>query len=114
MDCLVDSRVVCRVGHIGDDGHIGLELVGNLSCSQASAFFHDVGNHTNLRLEFLAFTVEQAKGLGHSEGPHSVVECSSYGQIIAQHLEITVNGDGVANVHQCLSFFARTHTDVDE
>ena len=114
MNGLVDRWVIGRVGDIGDQCHIRLEFVGNLSGAQAATFLHDIGYDADFCFEFFTILVNQTKGFSNGKRPHSVVEGTSDCKIVPEELEFSVNRDGIANPNQRKRLLFGSSANVDK
>jgi hypothetical protein len=111
---LVDGGIIRGMRDIDHQGGVRFQTVGDLARSQATHFLHDVGNGQHFGFQTFALAVQVAKGFGNRECAHPVVEGPRHGQVIAQHFESFVQGDGIADADEGFGFTAAAGANVDE
>lgn len=111
---LIYRRIISGVSHIHYQCHIRFQAVGNLAGTQQPHFFLHIRYGADLCGKQITGFLQQAQGFSDRPRANPIIECPRDHQIATQGLKSNIQGDGVANPHQCQSFLPVRDSNIQE
>ncbi len=118
---LVAERGVGGVGHVHDEGDVGLQRVAGHTCAVEAVFLLDGGEGDDARAArlgfasgFGAFFCKEAECFGSTKDAYAVVAAAGGDVFTGETLNSGGVGDGVANTHEFFGVLFGVDADVDE